>query len=222
MTQYAHTPGSHRDDYGRSLALSVAAALGLLIAFFVWAPDLHIAPYRLVSEDVRARPAPEFVELLPPSVTVVRSNVVADGIDLLPALTIPSHDGVILDTVGSMAPPVLRPSLPRRAHLYAFEPLPPGSGRPVFRMTPAYGPLPLGLDLDKTVIVKVRVSPRGQVVDARVAKGVSYTLDQQALMAAWQCRLSPRATSQDDDQPDRRPPSQNAWVTLPYEFVLEP
>ena len=199
--------------YGRTLVVATFAALFLLTAFFRWSPAFRIAPYRLADDPIGVQPELEFVRLLSPAVRAAESDRVIDAPDAAAPLAPPAIDAGILDAAHSVVWPARRPELRSRSRLYAFEPLPPGSGRPLFRMTPSYGPLPLGLDLDKTVVVKVKVSSGGNVVDAHVSKGVSYSLDKQALMAAWQCRLSPSGENHE---------GRGDWVTLPYEFLLEP
>lgn len=196
---------SFKLNYGRTLRWSMLSAVIALGLLWMLLPRYEPTPYTLRQD---------FIEII----DIVEEVPVVQETPPIAAPIIPKEIEPVSDTdprAEPYVPPIWDPSPiePIRIDPSAYDNFVPSSSNPVlqFQAKPDYPQVARMSGLEGTVIVEVLVGTRGEVEQARLARGVHPLLDRAALVAAYRCRFT-AGTQRSVPVP--------TWVSVPYRFRL--
>jgi len=204
--KYRNPQANLRAQYSRAMEKSVTAALALFLLLFLAYPSVKVNPYERMKKqeiiEVENIPETHQQKIAPP--TARPSIPVESESEEVPEdVTIGETD---LDL--TQPPPPPPPPAPEQTEFVAYDQAP----QLTRLVKPIYPEIARKAGVEGTVILKIQVDEKGNVVNVKVLKGLGAGLDEAAIAAAMQCKFKP---AMQRDKPVK------VWVSYPVRFILK-
>lgn len=204
--KYRNPQANLRAQYSRAMEKSVTVALALFLLLFLAYPSVKVKPYERMKkqEIIEVENIPEThqqkVAPPPPRPSI---PVESESEEVPEDVTIGETD---LDL--TQPPPPPPPPAPEQTEFVAYDKAP----QLTRLVKPIYPEIARKAGVEGTVILKIQVDEKGNVINAKVLKGLGAGLDEAAIAAAMQCKFTP---AMQRDKPVK------VWVSYPVRFILK-
>lgn len=204
--KYKTPQANLRAQYPRAMEKSVTVALALFLLVFLAYPSVKVTPYERMKKqeiiEVENIPETHQKKVAPPPARP-SIPVESESEEVPEDVTIEETD---LDL--TQPPPPPPPPAPEQMEFVPYDKAP----QVIKLVRPIYPEIARKAGVEGTVILKIQVDEKGNVVDAKVLKSLGAGLDEAAIAAAMQCKFTPAM---------QRDKSVKVWVSYPVRFVLK-
>ncbi len=204
--KYRNPQANLRAQYSRAMEKSVTAALALFLLLFLAYPSVKVNPYERMKKqeiiEVENIPETHQQKIAPPPARP-SIPVESESEEVPEDVTIGETD---LDL--TQPPPPPPPPAPEQTEFVAYDQAP----QLTRLVKPIYPEIARKAGVEGTVILKIQVDEKGNVVNVKVLKGLGAGLDEAAIAAAMQCKFKP---AMQRDKPVK------VWVSYPVRFILK-
>jgi len=204
--KYRKSEANLKAQYPKAREKAITAALALFLLLFLAYPSIRVKPYERIKkqEIIQVEDVPETrQERVAPPPPRPSIPVESESEEVPEDVTIGETD---LDL--TQPPPPPPPPPPEQTEFVAYDQAP----ELIRLVKPIYPEIARKAGMEGWVYLKIQIDEKGDVVNAKVLKGLGAGLDEAAFAAAMRCKFKP---AMQRDKPVK------VWMSYPVHFVLK-
>ena len=204
--KYRKSEANLKAQYPKVKEKAITAALALFLLLFLAYPSIRVKPYERIKkqEIIQVEDVPETrQERVAPPPPRPSIPVESESEEVPEDVTIGETD---LDL--TQPPPPPPPPPPEQTEFVAYDKAP----ELIKLVKPLYPEIARKAGMEGWVYLKIQIDEKGDVVNAKLLKGLGAGLDEAAIAAAMRCKFKP---AMQRDKPVK------VWISYPVHFVIK-